>query len=61
MITELYLDASIEKPLLGYIENHAHYFETVVSVYTTVGLESINRIHKNSYAIKAQLELLPKS
>lgn len=61
MINELYLDEDIEKPLLTYIENHTHYFETVVSIYTTAGLESINRLHANSYTIKAQLELLPKS
>lgn len=61
MINELYLDASIEQPLITYIENHTHYFETVVSIYTNAGLESINRLHKNSYTIKAQLELLPKS
>lgn len=61
MIDELYLDESIEQPILSYIENRTHYFETVVSVYTTAGLESINRLHTNSYTIKAQLELLPKS
>jgi len=61
MLTELYLDESIEKPLISYIENHTHYFKTVVSIYTTTGLESINRLHANSYTIKAQLELLPKS
>jgi hypothetical protein len=61
MINELYLDESIETPLITYIENHNHYFQTVVSIYTTAGLESINRLHTNSYAIKAELELLPKS
>lgn len=61
MINELYLDASIEQPLITYIENHTHYFQTVVSIYTSVGLESINRLHTNSYTIKAQLELFPKS
>lgn len=61
MLTELYLDESIEKPLANYIKNHTQYFKTVVSIYTTTGLESINRIHKNSYTIKAQLELFPKS
>jgi hypothetical protein len=61
MINELYLDTAIEQPLITYIQNHAHYFQTVVSIYTAAGIESINRLHKNSYAIKAQLELLPKS
>lgn len=61
MISELYLDEDIETPLLNYIVNHTHYFNTVVSIYTTTGLESINRLHANSYIIKAQLELLPKS
>jgi hypothetical protein len=61
MISELYLDETIEKPLISYIKNNAHYFKTIVSIYTTVGLESINRLHANSYTIKAQLELLPKS
>lgn len=60
MINELYLDASIEQPLISYVENHTHYFQTVVSIYTTAGIESINRLHANSYTIKAQLELLPK-
>lgn len=61
MIDELYLDEDIEQPILSYIENRTHYFETVVSIYTTTGLESVNRLHTNSYTIKAQLELLPKS
>ncbi|HQS67819.1 MAG TPA: hypothetical protein PLM93_11600 [Sulfuricurvum sp.] len=61
MINELYLDTSIEQPLIAYIENHAHYFETVASIYTATGLESVNRLHTNSYRIKAQLELFPKS
>lgn len=60
-INELYLDEDMETPLLNYIVNHTHYFKTVVSIYTTTGLESINRLHANSYIIKAQLELLPKS
>ena len=60
-INELYLDEDIEKPLLSYIENHTHYFKTVASIYTSTGLDSINRLHANSYTIKAQLELLPKS
>lgn len=61
MISELYLDGNIEKPLMTYIENNVNYFKTVVSIYTTTGIESINRLHANSYTIKAQLELLPKS
>jgi hypothetical protein len=61
IINELYLDEDIETPLLNYIVNHTHYFKTVVSIYTTTGLDSINRLHANSYIIKAQLELLPKS
>lgn len=60
-INELYLDEDMETPLLNYIVNHSQYFKTVVSIYTTTGLESINRLHANSYIIKAQLELLPKS
>ena len=61
IISELYLDAAIEGPLLAYISNHNHYFQTVVSIYMATGVESIKRLRENSYAIKAQLQLLPKS
>jgi hypothetical protein len=61
IISDLYLDESIEKPLFTYIDNHNLYFKTVATIYTNTGLETINRLHKNSYAIKAQLELFPTS
>ena len=61
IISELYLDTAIEKPLFSYIDNHDHYFQTIVSIYSKTGLERINRLQENSYAIKAELQLLPKS
>ncbi len=60
IITELYLDSAIEAPLFAYIDNHNHYFQTVVSIYGETGTERIYRLRDNSYAIKAQLQLLPK-
>jgi methionine synthase II (cobalamin-independent) len=61
IVSDLYLDESIEKPLFAYIDNHNLYFKTVATIYTDTGLETINRLHKSSYAIKAQLGLLPTS
>lgn len=60
MITELYLDSTIEEPLFAYIENHSHYFKTVESFYTEAGIERVHRLRVNSYAIKTELQLLPK-
>jgi len=60
IITELYLDSAIEQPLFAYIDNHNHYFQTVVSIYGETGTERIYRLRDNGYAIKAQLQLLPK-
>lgn len=60
MITELYLDRTIEEPLFAYIENHSHYFKTVESFYTVAGIERVHRLRVNSYAIKTELQLLPK-
>jgi small-conductance mechanosensitive channel len=60
-ITELYLDTKIELPLLNYIVNHKNYFDTIVTVYDSVGYEQINRIRSNGYEIKAQLQVLPVS
>ncbi|MDD4854892.1 MAG: hypothetical protein PHQ22_06540 [Sulfuricurvum sp.] len=60
IITELYLDSTIEQPLFAYIDNHNHYFQTIVSIYGETGTERIYRLRDNGYAIKAQLQLLPK-
>jgi len=59
MITELYLDSTIEEPLFAYIENHSHYFKTVESFYTVAGIERIHRLRENSYTIKTELQMLP--
>jgi hypothetical protein len=60
IIQELYLDSTIEEPLYVYIDNHARYFQTIVTVYNKVGVEKIGRLSLNEYAIKGELQLLPK-
>lgn len=60
MITELYLDGSIEQPLFTYIDNHNNYFKTVASIYNKTGSERIYRLQEKGYAIKTELQLLPK-
>lgn len=59
MIKELYLDDAIEDPLYAYLENHNGYFKTAVSYYKEAGEWRIQRLRKNSYAIKTELQLLP--
>lgn len=59
-IVELYLDSEIEKPLYSYLDNHKGYFETIVSVYDKAGNERVNRIQNDAYAIKTELQMLPK-
>jgi hypothetical protein len=59
IITELYLDSSIENPLFAYIDNHKLYFKTVASMYDAIGTDKIERLNTNSYAIQTQLQLLP--
>lgn len=59
IIGELYLDSTIEKPLLTYLENHRLYFETIAMTYEKIGLERVKRLRYNGYAIKAELQLLP--
>jgi hypothetical protein len=61
LIQELYLDSSTEKPLLSYLDNHKHYFESVSIAYEGIGLDRIHRLRTNGYAIKAALQLLPLS
>lgn len=61
IIGELYLDSTIEEPLLSYLANHKHYLNTVSAAYNDIGLERINRLRSNGYAIKAELQLLPAS
>lgn len=58
-IRELYLDEASEKRLFAYLDNHNYYFQTIASIYTSAGIESIYRLTTNSYAIKADLQLLP--
>jgi hypothetical protein len=59
-ISELYLDGLIEQPLFDYIDNHNSYVKTVASIYNEVGSERIYRLQEQGYAIKTQLQLLPK-
>ncbi|MGZ8548579.1 MAG: hypothetical protein ACXW33_08235 [Sulfuricurvum sp.] len=61
IISELYLDSSIEEPLFTYLANHKHYFNAISDAYNTIGIERINRLRSNGYAIKAELQLLPAS
>lgn len=58
-IRELYLDETTENSLFAYLNNHNDYFQTIVSIYTSAGIERIYRLTANSYAIKADLQLLP--
>jgi len=60
MVVELYLDSVIEKPLFAYIDNHSNYFKTVVSIYEETGTQRVYRLEEKGYAIKTQLQLLPK-
>lgn len=60
IIAELYLDTTIEAPLFAYIDNHRLYFNTVSAMYDAIGVEKIERLRSNSYAIKTELQLLPK-
>lgn len=59
IITELYLDSAIEKPLFMYLANHKHYFEAINSAYNNIGLNHIHQLRSNGYAIKTELQLLP--
>lgn len=59
IIEELYLDSTVEKPLIAYLENHRLYFETIAVTYEKIGLERVKRVRSNGYAIKAELQLLP--
>ena len=60
IISELYLDSSLEAPLFTYIDNHKLYFKTIVSMYDAIGTDRIERLSVNSYAIQTELQLLPK-
>jgi len=61
IIAELYLDNTIEEPLFSYLANHKHYLTTVSVTYNDIGIERINRLRSNGYAIKAEIQLLPTS
>lgn len=59
-ITELYLDGVIEKPLFEYLDNHKGYYETIASMYDKAGSDRVLRVQQNAYAIKTELQMLPK-
>jgi hypothetical protein len=59
IITELYLESTIDKPLFDYLANHKDYFETIDTAYNNIGLEHIHQLRSNGYAIKTELQLLP--
>lgn len=59
IITELYLDTAIDKPLFDYLKNHQLYFETIDAAYNDIGFEHIQRLRTTGYAIKTELQLLP--
>lgn len=61
IITELYLDSAIEKPLFAYLDNHKNYFDMITAAYNNIGYERINRLRTNAYVIKSELQLLPSS
>lgn len=58
-IKELYLDSAIEDPLYAFINNHKGYFETLSTCYNKAGIQRVNRLRQNSYAIKTELQMLP--
>lgn len=58
-IKELYLDSTIEDPLYAFINNHKGYFETLSTCYNKAGIQRVNRLRQNSYAIKTELQMLP--
>lgn len=60
IIADLYLDGEIEKPLYSYLDNHKGYFDTIASVYDQVGYERVKRVQNDAYAIKTELQMLPK-
>jgi hypothetical protein len=59
IISELYLDSTIDKPLFDYLTNHRHYFEMIDTAYHDIGFEHIQQLRSNGYAIKTELQLLP--
>jgi hypothetical protein len=59
IITELYLDSAIEKPLFDFLANDKHYFETINTAYNEIGFERIHQLRSTGYAIKTELQLLP--
>lgn len=59
IITELYLDTAIDKPLFDYLANHKNYFEAIDTAYNNIGFDHIYQLRSNGYAIKTELQLLP--
>jgi hypothetical protein len=58
IISELYLDTAIEKPLFTYLDNHKNYFDAITETYKDIGYERINRLRTNAYAIKPPTKYL---
>lgn len=61
IITELYLDENMEKPLFDYLDNHKNYFDTITAAYRDIGYTRVNRLRANGYAIRSAFQLLPMS
>lgn len=61
IIAELYLDERIEKPLFDYLDNHRTYFRAITAAYRDIGVQRINRLRANGYAIRSAFQLLPTS
>lgn len=59
LCVELYLDEKSESVLLGYIDNHKKYFQTIASMYKNIGTSKIENLKNYTASLKAELQLLP--
>lgn len=59
LCVELYLDEKSESVLLGYIDNHKKYFQTIASMYKNIGVSKIETLRDYTASLKAELQLLP--
>lgn len=61
LITELYLDDTMQAPLLEYLDLYKEYFDDLVVIYSHTGRDRVASLKNLTYEIKLQLELLPIS
>ena len=58
IITELYLDDDMEKPLLDYLAAYKSYFNELESAYQGVGYAEVQKLKPLVYKIKLQFQML---